>query len=72
MLEPDPETRPEIYQISYLAFKLAGRECSIKNVNVSFELFLFNFKLKMLLKNKLFHSNLLLYFLLFFFRMYQL
>ncbi|XP_063776036.1 BMP-2-inducible protein kinase isoform X2 [Pseudophryne corroboree] len=32
MLEPDQERRPDIYQVSYFAFKLAKRECPIPNV----------------------------------------
>ncbi|XP_048099016.1 AP2-associated protein kinase 1-like isoform X5 [Alosa alosa] len=35
MLEPDPEKRPDIYQVSYFAFKLARRECPVQNVNSS-------------------------------------
>ncbi|KAL2092624.1 hypothetical protein ACEWY4_012422 [Coilia grayii] len=35
MLEPDPENRPDIYQVSYFAFKLARRECPVQNVNNS-------------------------------------
>ncbi|XP_070819884.1 AP2-associated protein kinase 1 isoform X1 [Chaetodon trifascialis] len=35
MLEPDPEKRPDIYQISYFAFKLARRECPVQNVHNS-------------------------------------
>lgn len=35
MLEPDPDKRPDIYQISYFAFKLARRECPVPNVHVS-------------------------------------
>ncbi|XP_051278069.1 AP2-associated protein kinase 1 isoform X5 [Dicentrarchus labrax] len=35
MLEPDPDKRPDIYQISYFAFKLARRECSVPNVHNS-------------------------------------
>lgn len=35
MLEPDPEKRPDIYQISYFAFKMAGRECPVPNLHVS-------------------------------------
>ncbi|XP_034726747.1 AP2-associated protein kinase 1-like isoform X7 [Etheostoma cragini] len=35
MLEPDPEKRPDIYQISYFAFKLARRECPVPNVQNS-------------------------------------
>ncbi|XP_031426837.1 AP2-associated protein kinase 1 isoform X2 [Clupea harengus] len=33
MLEPDPEQRPDIYQVSYFAFRLARRECPVQNVN---------------------------------------
>ncbi|XP_035021941.1 AP2-associated protein kinase 1 isoform X4 [Hippoglossus stenolepis] len=33
MLEPDPEKRPDIYQVSYFAFKLARRECPVPNVH---------------------------------------
>nr|XP_056716228.1 AP2-associated protein kinase 1 [Euleptes europaea] len=35
MLEPDPDKRPEIYQVSYFAFKLAKRECPVQNVQSS-------------------------------------
>ncbi|XP_034547712.1 AP2-associated protein kinase 1-like isoform X6 [Notolabrus celidotus] len=35
MLEPDPDNRPDIYQISYFAFKLARRECPVQNVHNS-------------------------------------
>ncbi|XP_062418381.1 AP2-associated protein kinase 1-like isoform X7 [Pungitius pungitius] len=31
MLEPDPEKRPDIYQLSHFAFKLARRECPVPN-----------------------------------------
>uniref|UniRef100_A0AAQ5YP70 non-specific serine/threonine protein kinase n=1 Tax=Amphiprion ocellaris TaxID=80972 RepID=A0AAQ5YP70_AMPOC len=31
MLEPDPDKRPDIYQVSYFAFKLARRECPVPN-----------------------------------------
>uniref|UniRef100_A0A8D3BLE2 non-specific serine/threonine protein kinase n=1 Tax=Scophthalmus maximus TaxID=52904 RepID=A0A8D3BLE2_SCOMX len=34
ILEPDPDKRPDIYQISYFAFKLARRECPVPNVNI--------------------------------------
>ncbi|XP_026177022.1 AP2-associated protein kinase 1 isoform X6 [Mastacembelus armatus] len=33
MLEPDPDNRPDIYQVSYFAFKLARRECPVPNVH---------------------------------------
>ncbi|XP_073322239.1 AP2-associated protein kinase 1-like isoform X2 [Pagrus major] len=35
MLEPEPDKRPDIYQISYFAFKLARRECPVPNVHNS-------------------------------------
>ncbi|XP_035641523.1 AP2-associated protein kinase 1-like isoform X11 [Oncorhynchus keta] len=35
MLEPDPEKRPDIYQVSYFSFRLAGIECPIRNVHNS-------------------------------------
>ncbi|XP_065103805.1 AP2-associated protein kinase 1 isoform X4 [Paramisgurnus dabryanus] len=35
MLEPEPDLRPDIYQVSYFAFKLAQKECSIPNINNS-------------------------------------
>ncbi|KAL0965611.1 hypothetical protein UPYG_G00283530 [Umbra pygmaea] len=35
MLEPDPDKRPDIYQVSYFAFKLAHRDCPVQNVKNS-------------------------------------
>ncbi|KAM4746544.1 AP2-associated protein kinase 1 isoform 6-T8 [Anableps anableps] len=35
MLEPDPDKRPDIYQVSYFAFKLARQECPIPNLHNS-------------------------------------
>uniref|UniRef100_A0A3P8W486 non-specific serine/threonine protein kinase n=1 Tax=Cynoglossus semilaevis TaxID=244447 RepID=A0A3P8W486_CYNSE len=35
MLEPDPDRRPDIYQVSYFAFKLARRVCPVTNVHNS-------------------------------------
>ncbi|XP_056427397.1 AP2-associated protein kinase 1 isoform X3 [Hyla sarda] len=35
MLEPDPDKRPDIYQVSYFAFKLAKRECPVANAHDS-------------------------------------
>lgn len=35
MLEPDPDKRPDIYQVSYFAFKLGRRDCPVHNVKVS-------------------------------------
>jgi len=34
MLEPDPDVRPDIYQVAIVAFALAGRKCSVGNLNV--------------------------------------
>uniref|UniRef100_A0A8C7YAA5 non-specific serine/threonine protein kinase n=1 Tax=Oryzias sinensis TaxID=183150 RepID=A0A8C7YAA5_9TELE len=35
MLEPDPDQRPDIYQVSYFAFRLAQRTCPVQNVKNS-------------------------------------
>ncbi|KAJ8378073.1 hypothetical protein AAFF_G00248680 [Aldrovandia affinis] len=35
MLEPDPDKRPDIYQVSYFSYKLARRDCPVQNVNNS-------------------------------------
>ena len=37
MLEPDPNQRPDIYQVSCIAFKLANLECHIPNIYVSYK-----------------------------------
>ena len=34
MLEMDPEKRPDIYQVAYVAFKIAGKESPVPNMNV--------------------------------------
>lgn len=34
MLEEDPEKRPDIYQVSCIAFQLAGKKSPIPNMNV--------------------------------------
>ncbi|XP_059379763.1 AP2-associated protein kinase 1-like isoform X6 [Carassius carassius] len=33
MLEPDPDIRPDIYQVSYFSFKLARKECPVPNIH---------------------------------------
>nr|XP_021145396.1 BMP-2-inducible protein kinase isoform X2 [Columba livia] len=35
MLEPDQEQRPDIFQVSYIAFKLAKKDCPVSNMNNS-------------------------------------
>ncbi|XP_066488035.1 BMP-2-inducible protein kinase isoform X2 [Tiliqua scincoides] len=35
MLEPDQERRPDIFQVSFFAFKLAKKDCPISNINSS-------------------------------------
>ncbi|XP_037752668.1 BMP-2-inducible protein kinase [Chelonia mydas] len=35
MLEPDQERRPDIFQVSYFAFKLTRKECPLSNINNS-------------------------------------
>uniref|UniRef100_A0A8C6KRR9 non-specific serine/threonine protein kinase n=1 Tax=Nothobranchius furzeri TaxID=105023 RepID=A0A8C6KRR9_NOTFU len=32
MLEPDQDKRPDIYQVSYFAFRLAGKDCPVLNL----------------------------------------
>uniref|UniRef100_G3S048 non-specific serine/threonine protein kinase n=1 Tax=Gorilla gorilla gorilla TaxID=9595 RepID=G3S048_GORGO len=40
MLEPDPEHRPDIFQVSYFAFKFAKKDCPVSNINNRFIFFL--------------------------------
>uniref|UniRef100_A0A8C4RGS7 non-specific serine/threonine protein kinase n=1 Tax=Erpetoichthys calabaricus TaxID=27687 RepID=A0A8C4RGS7_ERPCA len=35
MLEPDPDKRPDIYQVSYFAFKMSRKDCTVQNVQNS-------------------------------------
>lgn len=35
MLEPDPDVRPDIYQVSAVAFQIAGKENPVQNLHVS-------------------------------------
>ncbi|XP_053920470.1 BMP-2-inducible protein kinase isoform X2 [Cuculus canorus] len=35
MLEPDQEQRPDIFQVSYFAFKLSKKNCPVSNINNS-------------------------------------
>lgn len=35
MLEPDPEKRPDIFQVSAVAFTLMGKDNPVQNLNVS-------------------------------------
>ncbi|XP_077099589.1 AP2-associated protein kinase 1 isoform X6 [Siphateles boraxobius] len=35
MLEPDPDKRPDIYQVSYFAFNLGRRDCPVQNIKNS-------------------------------------
>ncbi|KAB1282013.1 BMP-2-inducible protein kinase [Camelus dromedarius] len=37
MLEPDPERRPDIFQVSYFAFKFAKKDCPVSNINSDLE-----------------------------------
>lgn len=39
MLEPDPDLRPDIFQVSSVAFQIQGKECAVQNLFVSFILF---------------------------------
>ena len=33
MLEPDPDNRPDIYQVSVIAFQIQGKECPVQNLH---------------------------------------
>ncbi|XP_013779396.1 AP2-associated protein kinase 1-like [Limulus polyphemus] len=35
MLEPDPDKRPDIYQVSFIAFKLLGKDCPVQNLHLT-------------------------------------
>jgi len=35
MLTEDPDTRPDIFQVSFLAFQMARKNCPVPNMNVS-------------------------------------
>ncbi|XP_076315749.1 uncharacterized protein LOC143228366 [Tachypleus tridentatus] len=35
MLEPDPDKRPDIYQVSFVACKLLGKDCPVQNLHLS-------------------------------------
>ncbi|XP_054845956.1 BMP-2-inducible protein kinase isoform X2 [Eublepharis macularius] len=35
MLEPDQERRPDIFQVSFFAFKIAKKDCPVSNINNS-------------------------------------
>lgn len=41
MLQIDANQRPDIYQVAYLAFSLCKRDLTIKNRNVTHNLFYF-------------------------------
>lgn len=34
MLEVEPDKRPDIFQVSYVAFKIADKECPVPNLKV--------------------------------------
>jgi len=34
MLELEPEQSPDIFQVSYITFQLAGKDCPVHNLNV--------------------------------------
>ena len=43
MLEPDPDNRPDIYQVSVIAFQIQGKECPIQNLHVCIKYFICKF-----------------------------
>ena len=38
ILEVNPDKRPDIFQVSYVAFRISGRDCPVQNLNVSVEI----------------------------------
>ena len=34
MLEPDADKRPDIFQVSHIAFSLQGKDCPVQNLHV--------------------------------------
>jgi len=34
MLTVDPDNRPDIFQVSFIAFRIAGTNCPVENLNV--------------------------------------
>lgn len=43
MLEPDPDKRPDIYQVACIAFQLLGKENPVQNLMVSYQFAIITF-----------------------------
>lgn len=39
-LDPNPDTRPDIFQVSHVAFTLANKQCPVNNIHVSIRCYL--------------------------------
>ena len=61
MLEPDPDKRPDIFQVSFVAFSLIGKDCPVQNLHVSPSRYDYSFVTYSTLR--LLHSNLNFYWL---------
>jgi len=59
MLEPDPDRRPDIFQVSFVAFSLTGKDCPVQNLHVSPSRCDYNFVTYSTMR--LLHSNLNFY-----------
>jgi len=59
MLEPDPDKRPDIFQVSIVAFSLIGKDCPVQNLHVSPSRYDYSFVTYSTLR--LLHSNLNFY-----------
>jgi len=42
MLEPDPDIRSDIYQVSVIAFQVQSKECPVQNLHVCRLWYLYN------------------------------
>lgn len=61
MLTVDPDNRPDIFQVSFIAFRIAGTSCPVENLNVCMQCFSDGLLYGCLVCNKL--SNVRAYFL---------
>jgi hypothetical protein len=61
MLEPDPDKRPDIFQVSFVAFSLIGKDCPVQNLHVSLSRYDYSFVTYSTMR--LLHGNLNFYWL---------
>lgn len=61
MLTVEPDNRPDIFQVSFIAFRIAGTSCPVENLNVRMQCFSDSLLYGYVVRNKL--RNVLAYFL---------